>query len=462
MVPGTYSNIYWPVETKVRELDGALIFAAVAAQRGWSVIVGGKTELYRSLKQNAEPGIFIDKSIQLRSERLFSAVKSAGHRVFARCEEGLFFLTPEDYCNRLTGRDAFAEVEGFLASGCEHARALAEVYPEFAHKIVVTGNVRCDLTSPKVRGVYDRGVSQIRKEWGGDFYLLNTKFAKINYIKRGPGYVQSHIAKGNAPTEEQVRLTTKRVALEKAVLPHVVEFVERFSKELPGERLIVRPHPAEVISLWEGVAAGKANVHVVRQGNVHPWLLASKLSISSDCTTSLEAFLLGRPGVNFRPVKDDEVEWPVPKVTAYQIDSIDALLGVLALKDPRSALSLPDAPTTEIVGRHVAQYRGTSASEAILDYFAHLYGPREGRNDPRYNPLRTPSLGRVALQKLKVFVAWCISKDNRARHRNREQKFSGFESSEISSRLDEICRTLGYEGVRVKQLATNIAQVDRQ
>ncbi|MGE3844723.1 MAG: hypothetical protein AB7I50_24425, partial [Vicinamibacterales bacterium] len=75
MPSATFSTIYWPIETKVRELDAALLFAAVAARRGWSVIIGGKTELYRRLKQNAEPGIFIDKSIQKRSEELFTVLK---------------------------------------------------------------------------------------------------------------------------------------------------------------------------------------------------------------------------------------------------------------------------------------------------------------------------------------------------------------------------------------------------
>ena len=460
MPPETFSTIYWPIETIVRELDGALFFSVVAAQRGWSVMVGGKTELYRCLKQNAEPGILVDKSIQKRSEHLFSVFKKRGHRVFARCEEGLWFATPEDYCNRKTGRDAFAVVDGFLAWGREHAHALAQVYPQFSHKVVATGNVRCDLMSPAVRGIYEREVSEIRKQWG-EFVLLNTKLAKVNNVRRGVDVVERHIIMGHAPTEEQVRLTTKRVALEKAVLPHVVEFVERFSKQFPGEQLIIRPHPAEDFSFWKGIAAGKANVNVVHQGNVNPWLLACKLSISSDCTTSLEAYLLDKPGINFRPVKDDEVEWELPMVTAYQVESTDALLRVLALSDPRSALSLPNALAAEFVGRYIAQCGGTLASQAILDYFADLHRPREGRDQPGYNLLGKVNLGFVALQRLKVFVAWCISKHNRGRNRNRAHKFPGLDYSQIAARVDDICRTLGYEGVRVKKLAKNILCIDR-
>ncbi len=460
LAPGTFTTIYWPIETIVRELDGSLLLSAVAAQRGWSVIIGGKTELYSRLKQNAEPGIVIDKSIQKGSEHYFRVLKKAGHRVFARCEEGLTFATAEDYCNRKTGREAYREAEAMLAWGRAHANALDHVYPEFAQKVVPTGNVRFDLLTPALRGMYARDVSRLRERWG-DFYLLNTKFAKTNYIKRGPGFVEGHIAKGHAPNEEQVRLVTKGVAREQALMPHFVEFIERFSKELPNEKLIIRPHPGEDFSLWKELAAGKANVHVVHEGSVHPWLLASKMSISNDCTTSIEAFLLDKPGINFRPIRDDEVEWELPKVAAYQVESTDALLKALDSSDPRSTLRLPSESTAAVVGKYVAQCGGPLASEAIVDYFAPLQGPRNSNDRPEHNPLGRLNPAFAILRSVKIFVAWCISADNRARHRNRSNKFADITSSHIAARLKLICETLGCDGVRVKQLATNIFLVDR-
>jgi surface carbohydrate biosynthesis protein len=457
--PRTANTIYWPIETKVRELDASLLFAVLAAQRGWSVVVGGKTELYRRLKQNAEPGIVVDKSIQKGSEGKFRMFKDAGHRVFARCEEGLWFATPEDYCNRKTGKEAFGEIDGFFAWGREHADALVHVYPQYAHKVTATGNVRLDLMHSRVRGLYAEEVARIRGQWG-EFYLLNTKLAKVNNVRQ-LGYLESHIAKGHAPTAEQIRLTSKRVDLEKALLPHVIDFVTRFAAELPGKQLIIRPHPAEDFSLWERLAAGKPNVQVVHQGNVHPWLLACKLSISSDCTTSLETFLLDKPGINFRPVEDEEVEWIVPRVAAYQVTSTDALISALAADDPSSVLSLPDAPIAEVVRRYVAQYGGPTASDVILDQFVALHGA--GQNDALgHNPLGRRNLGFIALQRLKVFVAWCISEKNRARHRNREHKFRGLNYDEIATRVAEICRALGCETVGVNQVDEHIFHVSRR
>lgn len=457
-----YHTIYWPIETVTRELDACLLLSTLAAQRGWSVVIGGKAELFRSLRQNAEPGLVVDKSIQKRSEHLFSEFKKRGHQVFARCEEGIVFSDAEDYCHRKTGEEAFRLVDGVLAWGQKHADALAHGYPQFADKVAVTGNVRCDLMSPAVRRIYDREVAEIRKEWG-DFHLLNTKFSLINPFSRvlKKGYVEVSIKRGKAPTEAQVRVISRRVARLKALLPQVVEFVERFAKELPGEKLIIRPHPGEDFSLWKTLAAGKQNVHVVHEGSVHPWLLASKMSISPDCTTAVEAFLLDKPGINFRPVQDDEIEWLLPRISAYQIESIDELLRVLALPDPRGAMKLPDAPRDEILASYLVQCEGTMAAEAILDYFSMFRGPgerssKEGVNGGGHNPLGKRNLVFVAKQRLKIFIAWCLSKDNRSRRLTRQQKFPGLDYAKIAARLDEISGALGYERVKVTKLAENI------
>jgi len=461
LAPG-FSTIYWPIETKVRELDAALLFAVLGAQRGWSVVVGGKTELYGRLKQNAEPGILVDKSIQKGSERLFAPLRKRGHRVFARCEEAMYISNPEEYCSRKTGREAFHEVEAVLALGRHHADALHQVYPQYSQKVVTTGNVRFDLLTPAVRAIHEREASRLREQWG-EFYLLNTKLVKVNpSVEWGAGYLERSIARKHVKTEEHIQLLAWRVELEKGVLAHTVDFVERFAKELPGERLIIRPHPAEGFALWRNLSRGKTNIHVVHEGSVLPWLMAGKLSISSDCTTSVEAYLLDKPGINFRPIEAaDEVEWELPKIVAYQVASTDALLSALAQKDPRSGLALPSTLTDEIVRKHFAQHGRRLASESILDYFDGLYRARNGSNGIGHDPLGKVDPAYVALQRLKVLVAWCISKHNRNRHRNRVHKIRGLEMGEIAERVEHVCRTLGYKSVLVKKLAPNIFHIFR-
>ena len=46
LLPGLKRRwLFLPIETKVRELDGKLLLAATAAERGWGVILGHKDNL---------------------------------------------------------------------------------------------------------------------------------------------------------------------------------------------------------------------------------------------------------------------------------------------------------------------------------------------------------------------------------------------------------------------------------
>ena len=456
----TAPRLYLPIETKIRELDARLLVSAVAAQGHWSVVLGGKGELY-SLLQRLKSGIVVEKSIQKGNERKLKRFKAAGHAVCVWCEEGLMFFTAEDYCYRKVGKESYEEVERFFAWGRQHADAVAKVFPQFSAKTVITGNTRLDLTKPVLRGLYDDEVSQIRGEWG-DFVLLNTKFARSNYIKRGKGFLEGYIAKGAAPTDEQVRLMTKCVHQEEVVLRHFVDFVARFSAELPAKRLIIRPHPAEDFSLWTRLAEGKSNVSVVHEGNFLAWLTASTVSISNNCTTSVEAFLLGKPGVNFRPFEDEEVEYPLPRAVAYQVPSTDALLQVLASDQPVSNLSLPCGATSEIVSEYIANAGTRFAVDDVLRSLACVPIPSEGTDRL---PRRASRAAYGSLKALKgglQFLERCTSRDSRARHRLRTQKFPGLAPSEVSPRLDRICDLLGLAPVEVTQMGTNVFRVETE
>jgi len=442
-------RLYLPIETKNRELDARLLLASVAAQRHWSVVVGEKSELYRLLP-NLRPGVVIAKSIQKGSQPRSREFKAAGHTVCASCEEGLMFFTPEDYGHRKTGRESLAEVDRFFAWGQKHADALAHVYPELRSKVVVTGNARIDLTRKRLHRLYDEEVAEIRSKWG-QFYLLNTKFARSNYIKRGPGFVEGYIQKGHAPTEAQVRLMRKSVHQEEEVLRHFTEFVRRFAIELPEKRLVIRPHPAEDFSLWERVANGLPNVSVVHQGNILPWLLASELSISNNCTSSVEAFLLGKPGINFRPFEDEEVEYVPPRIVAYQLPSTDALIQALGRTPPTTGLSLPNVPGVSVAD-YLANLDSTLAAEAIVLELERLDPARTSDSDSD----RLPGPWVDWRDRARAMVSGLANADSKARQRLKAQKFPGMTTSELLARASRMCNLLDLGDVDVRHLIGNV------
>jgi surface carbohydrate biosynthesis protein len=75
-------NIYIPVEIKVRELEGRLLLALAAAERGHEVLLGQKQDVEFLLEQNlVKPGILHHKSILPYQLEQLQSIKDYGHKI---------------------------------------------------------------------------------------------------------------------------------------------------------------------------------------------------------------------------------------------------------------------------------------------------------------------------------------------------------------------------------------------
>ena len=106
-----------------------------------------------------------------------------------------------------------------------------------------------------------------------------------------------------------------------------VEFIKNFSLKFPNEKMIVRVHPAEEKSFWINNLKNFKNIVVnYDEISTNSYILASKFVIQSNCTTSLESFLLGKFSINYLPFQREEVEYKVPKIVSKNIYNENELL----------------------------------------------------------------------------------------------------------------------------------------
>ena len=64
---------------------------------------------------------------------------------------------------------------------------------------------------------------------------------------------------------------------------------------------------------------GLKNVHVISEGSVIPWLIASKFVIHNGCTTAIESFLLEKHVISYRPYVDALYDLDVPNKISLQV-----------------------------------------------------------------------------------------------------------------------------------------------
>jgi surface carbohydrate biosynthesis protein len=153
-----------PVELQVREFEPKLLLACVAANRGFSVLIGPRREMHFHIP--SFPGcIYLSKNVTSASNNVLRNLKRLGDRVVVWDEEALVALPPELYYRHCISPVAIRYVSLFFVWGEENAqlwRQYHDMSPETP--IYITGNPRGDLLRPELRGYYNGDAEKLREK----------------------------------------------------------------------------------------------------------------------------------------------------------------------------------------------------------------------------------------------------------------------------------------------------------
>ena len=188
---------------------------------------------------------------------------------------------------RWVSADALAQSDVIFALGEDHRDALAEKYPQQAAKLEIVGNPRWDLLRPEFRAAHAGEAAAIRKEFG-PFILINTNFGVMNSAKGPPEAVVRALVRGgkldmNKPDDANLINESRRV--EVLLMAEIGGLLRRLHDAFPGHRIVVRPHPNEVLDTWRKIIGDLPRVALERRGAAIPWILASDVLIHPYCTT---------------------------------------------------------------------------------------------------------------------------------------------------------------------------------
>jgi surface carbohydrate biosynthesis protein len=375
-----------PVENQVRELDPKLLLACVAARRGFTSFMGFRREMHFQI--GAFPrGVYVSKSMTRASDMMFAIMRKLGHEVVAWDEEALVHLPPEIYYSRRLSAEAMQMVSHFFAWG-EDSAELWRRYPRFpaGTPVHVTGNPRCDLLRSELHAFYEADVRNIRARFG-DFILINTNFNHVNGFSPvqnlfqpcpGPGEEPQFGRAAHGMTREYAEgLQT----LKRSVFSAFQQMIPALETAFPDHMLVVRPHPTENPEVYRRIAEQCTRVRVTNEGNVVPWLLATKVLIHNGCTTGVEAYVMGVPAVSYRAYVDEDYDYGfyrLPNLVSHQVFSLEELQPLLneILAGKIGAADGQDRKA--VIDRHLAALDGKLACERIVDVLETM-----GRDDNR-------------------------------------------------------------------------------
>ncbi len=433
-----------PVENQVRELDAKLLLACAAVERGFDVVFGSRTFVHFVVPY-VPRGVFLAKSLRGISARMFRLLHGLGHDIVAWDEESLVrFSSPEYYEFRYTP-ETFAAVDRLFAWGPDDAELFENYRGYTGIPIHVTGNPRMDMLRPELRGYFDEEVSALRRRFG-NFILVNTNFPFVNPFVPGLALLQPNASGGGV----HVGRTGRGMSLEFArgyahhietICKHFQALIPRLSEWFPDHTVIVRPHPSENHETWRRLVAHQPNVQVLHEGNVVPWLLASRALLHNGCTTAVEAAVLDHPALSYMPVASECYDYPLPNALSHQATTLDDVRAKLTAMLDGSLGPLQGPERDRLLDRHVASNRGPFAVDRVLDALEQA-GYTDGPRDRPPLPTYLAAWIGTNLRTLGKRINWY-----RRGHRNsaayHEHRFPEIETADIEARITRLRRLLG-------------------
>jgi surface carbohydrate biosynthesis protein len=455
-----------PVENQVREFDPKLLLACIAAQRGFSSVIGSRRQLDFRIASFPK-GLYLSKSMTVRSVKMFRILRKLGHAIVAWDEEALVHLPPETYFSRRLSPVAMGYLSHLFAWGQDNLD-LWRQYPELPLElpIHITGNPRNDMLRPEMHSFFEEEVERIRNVYG-DFILVNTNFNHVNAFYP----VQNLFLPAKKPGEEPkfgraARGMTREFA--RGFRDHKLAIFEDFKllipaleREFPDHTIVVRPHPTEKHEVYHEIAAQRERVRVTNEGNVIPWLTAAKALIHNGCTTGVEAFVMHIPAISFRATVNDFYDdgfYQLPNRLSHQCFDFDQLRATLR-KILVGELGVTDGNESKaLIDHHLAATNGPLACDRIVGVIEKITGERS--NIPKLNRIdRMNGRFRATTRRLKKrFLSYLPDSHNRSEfHRHR---YPGISLAEVRQRISRIKKALGHRTEpEVDQISSEIFQI---
>ena len=358
-------SLLLPVETTNREFDGKLLLALKALERGYEPIIGSRTAMHAVLP-SLPKSIYLAKGARSGSARVFSLLEALGHVIVALDEETLVRF-PDDAFHMKLDPKTFNTPRLLFAWGKGNADVWRRFKDYGGAPIVESGNPRADLLRRDVRGFYDDDVRKIRQRYGS-FILVSSNFAFVNHFI--PNLTRHKVA-SHADREEAEKLKSGFYQHKQALFHSFLDAIPKLAEAAHPNRLVIRPHPSENQQPWLDATRGLANVDVIYEGPMVPWLMAAKGLVHNGCTSAIEAALLGTAAIAYQPVVSARYDLHLPNMLSATCNSINDVTAAcrMMIEDPVNSFSLSNAQRT-LLEENISSIDGKLSCDRILDAFA--------------------------------------------------------------------------------------------
>ena len=436
------SNVLFPIETTFREKDYKLLMAAMVAKETGSAILA-QHDLCEKIMGATTSGVYVGKNVMNKPDKVgdkyhqYRIAKKNHYSVVHIDEEGGIYraghglwrtilnsrldpnMLDEDDWLVTWGDFQYQHYQSML-TGSSSVPMSALGYPKF------------DFYKHHIKELIKRKQgSQVKKP----YILINTHYTLANNCLGLDDTFSPRMDYG--PSDEKKLSLIHDMQKESKSLLRVVELAHVLSAEFPDIDIVIRPHPSETNRFYEAATKSLRNVEVIYEKSVGECLVDALMLIHEKCTTSIEAFFLGVPVIQFNenPNKEDKMMQAMGVPCATCDDVVAAAKKIMSAEVTDTPIIFSDIDKSMI--KNITE----TNIEAVIDGIVNKV--KSKTKSPSYTPISFTRLWlwesqHALLAMLKKPIRYLFLKNKYRDYQGYKRSFDGFDKKEIQRDMDVI------------------------
>ncbi len=292
-------TVLLPLEIKHREFHSKIFLASqILKKTKFDVVIGEKNKVINVFKNNKNTYLLSKGGPKPR----FTLQKKKFNKNFIGIldEEGpLDFFDPDEMKTRVH-KDVLKNLDDYFVWGKKDLKKGNNVFKKF-HKILsLYGHPKYDILKKKNLSFYQNDVNKIKKKYK-KFIFVSSSFRADQVIRQflfdKYRFSNFELGKNEAKIKKEF---LEYLNNEKDNYILLIKLLLQIAKKNKKINIIFRPHPRQNINLVKKRFSKKPkNLHIVYEGVITPWIIASDLYFHSGCTSFTEAACLRKKIICF-------------------------------------------------------------------------------------------------------------------------------------------------------------------
>ena len=300
------------VDNPLRDLDGLVLLAWHLARRGAEVYLVPMYAQGFDVPPIA-PDLVVTNYVRPNNRDLLLQYRRRGILVGVLDTEGAAGKNADQFAGMVARMDCASFINVYCVWGTEQYDAFrrAEIVP--SDRLRLTGCPRFDFCAMPWRAA-------LPKPTHSSFILLNTNFPTVNprFSRGSEDETKSMVAAGFTEVFARTFIADARRAYE-----GILNTTEQLARDFPDAKFVLRPHPFEDATAYLRLRGPNLSVH--QEGSALEWIALCRLLIHQNCSTALEAIMMGVEPLSLDWLNTPALKLDGPTSVSQRICSYDAL-----------------------------------------------------------------------------------------------------------------------------------------